>query len=193
MSQSIEKGPSQYKTKELAFCCNCSHTWNYFFDLHLVNMQIKDVLMGHWALVCFLLLVKPSPWHRHPSTKKNVQASAACLTNSLVVFQWILWCNCLQPKKNNLPSCERSHILPRTNSSHLKIDPCKRRFLLETTIFRCYVSFRECIPYNRRHFFESMICRFSRLVGYVTVVPWEGILKTYFVICCLVGHHDLPE
>ena len=30
--------------------------------------------------------------------------------------------------------------LPETNSSHLKIDLCKRRFLLETTIFRCYVS-----------------------------------------------------
>ena len=25
------------------------------------------------------------------------------------------------------------------------VDPLKRRFLLETTIFRCYVSFRECI------------------------------------------------
>ena len=34
--------------------------------------------------------------------------------------------------------------LPETNSSHLKIDPWKRRFLLETTIFRGYVSFREC-------------------------------------------------
>ena len=26
---------------------------------------------------------------------------------------------------------------------HLKIDPWKRRFLLETIVFRCYVSFRE--------------------------------------------------
>ena len=34
--------------------------------------------------------------------------------------------------------------LPKTNISHLKIDPWKRRFLLETTIFRCYVSLREC-------------------------------------------------
>ena len=30
----------------------------------------------------------------------------------------------------------------------LKIDPWKRRFLLETTIFRCYVSFREGIAFN---------------------------------------------
>ena len=28
---------------------------------------------------------------------------------------------------------------------HLKINPWKRRFLLETIVFRCYVSFRECI------------------------------------------------
>ena len=37
------------------------------------------------------------------------------------------------------------YTLPETNSSPLKIDPWKRRFLLETTIFRGYVSFRECI------------------------------------------------
>ena len=35
--------------------------------------------------------------------------------------------------------------LPETNSSPLKIDPGKRRFLLETTIFRGYVRFREGI------------------------------------------------
>ena len=34
--------------------------------------------------------------------------------------------------------------LPETNSSPLNIDPWKRRFLLETTILRGYVSFREC-------------------------------------------------
>ena len=33
--------------------------------------------------------------------------------------------------------------LNKTNSSHLKIDLWKRGFLLETAIFRCYVSFRE--------------------------------------------------
>lgn len=37
-----------------------------------------------------------------------------------------------------------SFLLPETNSSPLKIDPLKRRSLLETTIFRGYVSFREC-------------------------------------------------
>ena len=33
--------------------------------------------------------------------------------------------------------------LPETNNSHLQIDPWKRRFLLETMIFRGYVCFRE--------------------------------------------------
>ena len=33
--------------------------------------------------------------------------------------------------------------LAKTNSLHLNIDLWKRRFLLETTIFRCYVSFRQ--------------------------------------------------
>ena len=37
--------------------------------------------------------------------------------------------------------------LPETNSSPLKIEPSKRKFLLETSIFRGYVSFRECNPY----------------------------------------------
>ena len=34
--------------------------------------------------------------------------------------------------------------LPETNSSPLKIDPLKRRFLLEITILRCYFSFQGC-------------------------------------------------
>ena len=39
-------------------------------------------------------------------------------------------------------------ILPETNSSHLKIDPWKRRFVLETIIFGGYVSFGGVyIPY----------------------------------------------
>ena len=38
--------------------------------------------------------------------------------------------------------------LPETDSSPLKIDPWKRRFLSETTIFRGYVSLRECNPSN---------------------------------------------
>ena len=41
---------------------------------------------------------------------------------------------------SNLPG-----TLKLTACSHLKMgEPWKRRFLLETTIFRAYVSFREC-------------------------------------------------
>ena len=40
--------------------------------------------------------------------------------------------------------------LPETNSSPLKIDPWKRRFLLETTIFRGYVMLvsGRVLPYS---------------------------------------------
>ena len=47
--------------------------------------------------------------------------------------------------------------LPETNSSPLKIDPWKRRFLLETSIFGGQtVSFREGIPPKKTtgHFFQ---------------------------------------
>lgn len=37
--------------------------------------------------------------------------------------------------------------LPETNPA-LKVDPWKRPFLVETTIFRGYVSFRESNPYS---------------------------------------------
>ena len=43
---------------------------------------------------------------------------------------------------NSLPSLKLTYPL--------KIDPWKRRFLLETIIFRGYVSFREGIPYNMK-------------------------------------------
>ena len=48
---------------------------------------------------------------------------------------------------NNLPEkilSGKRDSMPKTNSSPLKIDRWKRRFLLETTIFRGHVSFREC-------------------------------------------------
>ena len=45
---------------------------------------------------------------------------------------------------------------------HLKIDPWKRKFLLETIIFRCYVSFRECTS-----------CFRSRIVG--PGVPFRSV------------------
>ena len=37
------------------------------------------------------------------------------------------------------------NILPRSLTWNLKINPCKRRFLLETIIFRFHVKFRGCI------------------------------------------------
>ena len=39
---------------------------------------------------------------------------------------------------------KKSLTLPETNSLHLKIDHPKRKLVFQTSIFRCYVSFREC-------------------------------------------------
>ena len=45
----------------------------------------------------------------------------------------------------NYPANDQDKRYQGITFSHLKIGaPWKRRFLLETTIFRCYVSFREC-------------------------------------------------
>ena len=44
-------------------------------------------------------------------------------------------------------------ILPRNLKWNLKIDPWKRRFLLETIIFRGYVSFGECTPLKINMFY----------------------------------------
>ena len=41
------------------------------------------------------------------------------------------------------PSTKNGHLPSLKLTWPLKIDPWKRRFLLETTIFRCYVSFRK--------------------------------------------------
>ena len=54
----------------------------------------------------------------------------------------------------------------------LKIDPWKRRFRLETIIFRCYVSFRECnlfLKSFRRTWLTTSFLPLSQ--------PWLSILK----------------
>ena len=50
------------------------------------------------------------------------------------------------------PKNSQRVTFPETNSSPLKIDPWKRRFLLETIICRGYVSFRECKRKNLEKF-----------------------------------------
>ena len=37
------------------------------------------------------------------------------------------------------------YTLPETYELHLKMDGCNTSFLLGSPIFRCYLSFRECI------------------------------------------------
>ncbi len=93
----------------------------------------------------------------------------------------LAWPHCLDPLpvalgrscQSPAPASDVTHRVdrfflvtrPETNSSHLEIDPWKRTFLLETTIFRCYVSFRE-----------------GRI-----------IFRTFKPLCCLELGHNLFE
>ena len=68
---------------------------------------------------------------------RTLQVEAAAQREALKdrVFLLMNWCHWDEEKLEN--------TIPETNSSPLKIDPLKRKFLLETIIFSCYVSFRE--------------------------------------------------
>ena len=65
--------------------------------------------------------------------------------------------------------------IPETNSSPLKIDPWKRRLVLETIIFRGYVSFREGnipVKIHRLTNLSSSECLgFFKLTGFVITTP----------------------
>ena len=66
------------------------------------------------------------------------------------VFPW----NLRTPKMLEKKTPHHFHLtLPETNSLPLKIDPWKRRFLLETTIFRGYVSFKGGYPFGSQPVF----------------------------------------
>ena len=67
--------------------------------------------------------------------------------------------------------------LPETNSSPLKIDPWKRRFLLETIIFRGYVSFRAvyCCGSTLIYSFQSFSILFASLFGRMFLVVLFGL------------------
>ena len=69
----------------------------------------------------------------------NVEIFEAHL-GTLAFFQTLIgWLKQNHPKKKEIPSLQPT--------CPLKIDPCKRRFLLETIIFMGYVSFREAMPF----------------------------------------------
>ena len=61
--------------------------------------------------------------------------------------------------------------LPETNSSHLKMTPWRRRFLLETIIFRCYVIFGECILYLSVKFSHLREPFWWRFLGHLRAPP----------------------
>ena len=69
----------------------------------------------------------------------------------------------IQPGDLNKGMKPETITLPETNTSPLKIDPCKRRLVLETTIFRgkLAVSFREGIYFWNRLLFDSSFSAFK--------------------------------
>ena len=90
----------------------------------------------------------------------DIQSKLICSLNNLLAphspeIEWLRFFFANSPQKfqsgNWLIQVDKTchselHLkstLLETNSSPLKIDPWKRRFLLETTIFSGYVSFRE--------------------------------------------------
>jgi len=66
----------------------------------------------------------------HPLEVSVSEVWEVCTARKKITHQKELW----KPTKITLP---------KTSSSPLKIDRWTRRFLFKTTIFRCYVSFRE--------------------------------------------------
>ena len=82
--------------------------------------------------------------------------------------------------------------LPETNSSPLKIDPWKRRFLLETTISRCYVSFRECISSTKTKFFRNGDAWMRDIEPLAAFVPFLGESSECLLLkVCIAGRRSV--
>ena len=142
------------------------------------------------CIYIYLEPVCPLFWWLNPPKQglfQSKQGSFGFQVGIYIINTFLLPCCMLQSCTENAPSKNYTHTSPNqlnqptrpkqtkhhrrsvtlteTNSSRLKIDPWKRRFLLETTIFRCElaVSFRERgknpIPCHRqtRRFQETRI------------------------------------
>ncbi len=82
--------------------------------------------------------------HPAPYLSLNKQLWKTWIPPGFFERMLLSWMNHVHKIPNRAPN-----TLPETNSSPLKIGaPWKRRFLLETTIFRGYVSLRECTFIN---------------------------------------------
>ena len=65
-------------------------------------------------------------------------------------------CSICTPPVKVTPLHPRSHTLPETNGSPLKIGHPKRKLVFQPSISRCYVSFRECNLYFRNTGLQSV-------------------------------------
>ena len=117
----------------LSFCSDTGpRTWSYRCSKYLcaVTSECYHAISIDWAAVSHAIIYCP-----------YAGESVTDVTSAQKVVMWVEY----PVSKSKL--LKWLYTLPETNSSPLKIDPWKRRFLLETTIFRGYVSFRECNPY----------------------------------------------
>ena len=78
---------------------------------------------------------------------------------------------------------KNSYIPSLKLTYRLKIDPWKRRFLLETIIFRGYISFRECISFSKWN--RSLFCTHFNIgdpTRYITryALPQHFQKNTYY-------------
>ena len=98
---------------------------------------------------------------------------------------------------NRIPKKYREYTLPETNILHLKIDHWKRRFLLETIIFRGYVSFREYNKPTIRILISPiriswfMVHVYAKVTGFNVLQNLENTCKTQCRRC--FGSYWIPK
>ena len=103
---------------------NINNIWNH----HLANLY-------HCHSLSFPTTQRtPGSWKK-TGENVNSRTTSPRLILRLHAYQWWTW----------MYHAGYLYTLPETNSSPLKIDGWKMYFLLGMTIFRDYVSFRECI------------------------------------------------
>ena len=83
------------------------------------------------------------------------------------------------------PGCGQEKVfptftLPETNSSHLKMGLPKRKVVFQSSIFRCYVSFREGIPLRLLKFPNQRSGDFQDLANTSSRVLFKAFSLTAF-------------
>ena len=127
------------------FSCNIQGLVKYLLTTYQNHKNAESFWFTTSKLVCTIKgqthLYKTSQWQEVISVSPLAQLPPA--TPGIILFTARWKCSILYRLVDQMIP-RGTGTLPETNSLPLKIDHWKRRFLLETTIFRGYVSFREC-------------------------------------------------